>query len=81
MKLNNVCQECGKRHSKVPKQCMCGWFFIKEDAQLNDPSLCQFIHSNGKQCEESGRIAISPKSSNWYCRLHYELMREESYKR
>jgi hypothetical protein len=80
----NICQECGKVYAKIPKRCMCGWYFIKQEVQQETPkinsSLCHFIE-NGEQCPEAGSVTFKTKSTNWYCSPHAQLLREQSFKR
>jgi hypothetical protein len=80
MTLNNVCQECGKTYAKSPTRCMCGWYFVRQDAPSNDTFLCQFF-MNGKQCADAGSITFQPKGKDYYCGFHARILREESFKR
>lgn len=82
MRPNNICQECGKVYAKVPKRCMCGWYFLKQEIKPEiaaiDSSLCQFIE-NGEQCSEAGSVTFKTKGTNWYCSPHAQLLREQSF--
>ena len=80
MSSNNVCQECKKTYDRVPKQCMCGWYFIKSEPQKNNPALCQHF-PNGVQCDELGTVSLSIRGNTYYCGDHARELREKSYKK
>lgn len=84
MQPNNICKECGKAYAKVPRRCMCGCYFIKQEikqeTQKTNSLLCHFIE-NGKQCPEIGSVTFKTKSTDWYCGPHAQFLREQSYKR
>lgn len=80
MTPNNLCQECGKRYDKAPARCMCGWFFVTQEPQKNDPFLCQFF-VNGKQCDEAGTMTYFARSKDLYCSRHAGMLRDKSFKR
>ena len=80
MKPNNVCMECGKVYSKVPKRCMCGCYFTQENTRKIDKSKCHYF-TNGEQCIDPGTVTFWARSNDWFCGFHARKLREESFKR
>lgn len=79
MTSSNVCLECRKTYDKVPKRCMCGWYFVKPEIVSNDSRLCQDF-TNGKQCKEVGSVSFKGIGEGWFCSGHAHMLREKSFK-
>ena len=82
MTPNNMCPDCRKSYSHMPTRCVCGWYLTKEQVTTKtDRFACQFIKSDGSQCSDTGSPSFQTRTSDFFCWLHAQELREASFKR
>lgn len=79
VKNKNRCPECFKSYARVPKRCMCGWYFTNDNSVKLDRTRCHYIE-NGVQCQNPGTRAIGRWGKEWFCSDHEQKLREQEYK-